>query len=220
MLFRSAAERILDLEGQANGFEARIQELQNQLETRIAELAERAKEGDALKVDIAGLEATLRGQRRELADQGGRLGGLTRECESLQARLTESEARRQELEAALFDREAQLQTLGAEAAELRGLRQDLEARLCESEKAMAQAVVTHEKLQMELMQGIDEREAHLNRLNAGIDAQRERIASLDAEKRELEGHLNEKSARLEALSEAVADLETGIRRASDLTRPV
>jgi len=81
-------------------------------------------------------------------------------------------------------------------------------------------VVTHEKLQMELMQGIDEREAHLNRLNAGIDAQRERIASLDAEKRELEGHLNEKSARLEALSEAVADLETGIRRASDLTRPV
>lgn len=125
-----------------------------------------------------------------------------------------------ELEATLLEKESLLQAASAEAAELRGLRQTLESSLANLEKEMAGAVSLHEKQKLELMQGIDEREAHLNRLNASIDAQRERIASLEREKRELEGHLNEKSARLDALSEAVADLETGIRRASDLTRPV
>jgi len=216
----AAAEKARDLEDRINSYEARIQELQNQLEARNAELAERAKEGDALKVDIAGLEATLRGQRRELADQGGRLGGLTRECETMQAKLTEHEARRLELDATLLEKESLLQTLGTEAAELRQIRQEQEQRLAGLEKEMARLVSVHEQQRLELMQGIDEREGHLNRLNASIDVQRDRIAALDREKRELEGHLNEKSARLDALSEAVADLETGIRRASDLTRPV
>lgn len=217
---RAAAEKARDLQDQINSYEARIQELQNQLEARNADIAERAKEGDALKVDIAGLEATLRGQRRELADQGGRLGGLTRECEAMQAKLTEHEARRLELDATLLEKESLLQTLGTEAAELRQIRQDQEQRLADLEREMARMVSVHEQQRLELMQGIDEREGHLNRLNASIDVQRERIAALDREKRELEGHLNEKSARLDALSEAVADLETGIRRASDLTRPV
>lgn len=216
----AAAEKARDLEDRINSYEARIQELQNQLEARNAELAERAKEGDALKVDLAGLEATLRGQRRELADQGGRLGGLTRECETMQAKLTEHEARRLELDATLLEKESLLQTLGTEAAELRQIRQEQEQRLAGLEKEMARLVSVHEQQRLELMQGIDEREGHLNRLNASIDVQRDRIAALDREKRELEGHLNEKSARLDALSEAVADLETGIRRASDLTRPV
>ncbi len=217
---QAAAEKARDLQDQINSYEARIQELQNQLEARNADIAERAKEGDALKVDIAGLEATLRGQRRELADQGGRLGGLTRECENMQAKLTEHEARRLELDATLLEKESLLQTLGTEAAELRQIRQDQEQRLADLEKEMARMVSVHEQQRLELMQGIDEREGHLNRLNASIDVQRDRIAALDREKRELEGHLNEKSARLDALSEAVADLETGIRRASDLTRPV
>jgi len=216
----AAAEKARDLEDRINSYEARIQELQNQLEARNAELAERAKEGDALKVDLAGLEATLRGQRRELADQGGRLGGLTRECETMQAKLTENEARRLELDATLLEKESLLQSLGTEAAELRQVRQDQEQRLAEMQKEIARLVSVHDQQRLELMQGIDEREGHLNRLNASIDVQRDRIAALDREKRELEGHLNEKSARLDALSEAVADLETGIRRASDLTRPV
>jgi len=217
---QAAAEKTRDLEDQINSYEARIQELQNQLEARNADLAERAKEGDALKVDLAGLEATLRGQRRELADQGGRLGGLTRECENLQAKLTEHEARRLELDATLLEKESLLQSLGSEAEELRQVRQAQEQRLADLEKEMARLVSVHDQQKLELMQGIDEREGHLNRLNASIDVQRDRIAALDREKRELEGHLNEKSARLDALSEAVADLETGIRRASDLTRPV
>ncbi len=216
----AAAEKARDLEDRINSYEARIQELQNQLEARNVDLAERIKEGDALKVDLAGLEATLRGQRRELADQGGRLGGLTRECENLQAKLTEHEARRLELDATLLEKESLLQSLGTEAAELRQIRQDQEQRLSELEKEMTRLVSLHEQQRLELLQGIDEREGHLNRLNASIDVQRDRIAALDREKRELEGHLNERSARLEALSAAVADLETGIRRASDLTRPV
>jgi chromosome segregation ATPase len=217
---QATAEKLRALEDQINGYEARVQELQSQLETRNSDLAERAQEGDALKVDIAGLEATLRGQRRELADQSGRLGSLSRECETMQTRLAEHESRRLELEASLLEKDSQLQSTNAEAAELRRVRQDLEARLAQAEKELARIVVDHEKQQMELMQGIDEREAHLNRLNAGIDAQRERIANLEREKREIEGHLNEKSSRLAALSGAVSDLEAGIRRASDLTRPV
>ena len=281
---QESTEKVRDLEDQINAYEARLQVLQDQLEARNVELTERTKAGDSMKVDIAGLEATLRGQRRELADQGGRLGGLTRDCEIFQSRLAEREAHALDLEATLLDRDsqlqalsteaaelretrrnlesslfnlkqesdtqlqalsseaaelreirqnlesnlsdlaqekdAQLQTISNEAAELREIRQDLESSLSALEQEMAQTVLANEKQQMELMQTISDRDAQLNRLNAGIDAQRERITSVESEKREMEGHLNEKGARLDALREAVSDLETAIRRASDLTRPV
>lgn len=48
-------------------------------------------ECEAMREDRAGLEATLRGQRRELGDQGNRLAGFEREVEELHGRLKAQE---------------------------------------------------------------------------------------------------------------------------------
>lgn len=266
----AASAQLAELQASASAHAARVQELEGQVDEARQEIAERSQEGEALKVDLAGLEATLRGQRRELAEQAGRLGSLTRECEAMLNRAGAAEGRCAELEASLKERDDLLETARAEAAELRELRARMEAELadkeallvstCEARDArieeldrahaeeaqalreeaagfsgqvekltmelaqrqeeLGQLVAGHESQRMELMQGIDEREAQIGRLNGSLDALQQQVAELERGKRELEGHLNEKAARLESLNEVLAGLHDGLRRASDLTRPV
>ncbi len=205
---RSDAE-LASLREETEAREARIRELEAQVEGLRGEI-------DVHRVDIHGLEATLRGQRRELAEQGSRMGALTRECEAQQERIQAAEALVQEREAALAEREAAL--AASEEAHAR-TRTQLEGTCAELERQMARTVSEFESQKMELLHGIDEREAQLGRLGGNLEASQERVAQLEREKRELEGQLNEKAARLESLGQALQDLEQGLRRASDLTRP-
>ena len=200
-------------------------------------------------LDIAGLEATLRGQRRELAEQGSRLGHMEKDAQARNAALEQAEAPRQELEGLLAERESALATreaelaeaLKAHEAELKRARQLHATELAQAQKACDELQTAKDRLQkialereheltrltteserqrIELLQGIDEREGRIGKLEADLAALQEQHAQLDQAKRELDGHLNERTARLESLSEALKDLENGIRRASDLTRPV
>lgn len=227
--------------------EARVVEMQAQRDAKAQELSEKERESEGLKVDVAGFEATLRGQRRELADQGGRLGSLTRECENLQTKLTQLDERTQELARVLSEKMQVLAERDDEISELRRGTQEQEKTLAETtqlledrerdivqlrntkdqlgihcedlEREMTMLVNQHEQQQLELMKGVDEREAQIGRLNSTLEALHEQIANLGREKQVLEGNLNERSARLEALTGAITDLENSIRRASDLTRP-
>lgn len=227
--------------------EAGVVEMQAQRDAKAQELIEKNQEIESLKVDVAGLEATLRGQRRELADQGSRLGSLTRECESMQAKLTQQEERIQELarvlsekmqilaerehelsesraaverlEASLASKEKAFEEREHHIAQLRNTKDQLEIHCEELEQDMAKLVSQHEKQQLELMKGVDEREAQIARLNESLAGSKDRSDALEREKQALEGSLNERSARLEALTGAITDLENSIRRASDLTRP-
>ncbi len=227
--------------------EAGVVEMQAQRDAKAQELIEKNQEIESLKVDVAGLEATLRGQRRELADQGSRLGSLTRECESLQTKLTQQDERIQELarvlsekmqilaerehelsesraaverlEASLASKEKAFEEREHHIAQLRNTKDQLEIHCEELEQDMAKLVSQHEKQQLELMKGVDEREAQIARLNESLAGSKDRSDALEREKQALEGSLNERSARLEALTGAITDLENSIRRASDLTRP-
>lgn len=227
--------------------EAGVVEMQAQRDAKAQELIEKNQEIESLKVDVAGLEATLRGQRRELADQGSRLGSLTRECENMQAKLTQQDERIQELarvlsekmqilaerehelsesraaverlEATLASKEKAFEEREHHIAQLRNTKDQLEIHCEELEQDMAKIVSQHEKQQLELMKGVDEREAQITRLNESLAGLKDRSDALEREKQALEGSLNERSARLEALTGAITDLENSIRRASDLTRP-
>jgi chromosome segregation ATPase/CheY-like chemotaxis protein len=227
--------------------EARVQEMQAQRDAKAQELVEKDREVESLKVDVAGFEATLRGQRRELAEQGGRLGSLTRECEVLQAQLARQDERIQELarllsekmqilaerdfeisevkkaaqeqEKALAERSQILEDREKDVLQLRNTKDQLELHCEDMERDMARIVTQHECQQLELMKGVDEREAQIGQLNAAMEGLREQLACLAREKQALEGNLSERSARLDALTGAISDLEAGIRRASDLTRP-
>lgn len=224
---RNAREESARIKGDAEARLIRVSELEAEVVQR-RELAEgHAREVDVLKVDIAGLEATLRGQRRELAEQGSRLGHMEKEAQARTAALEQAEARRQELEAQLAEREGSLAARDEELArtqqaleELRTAKDRIHKIALEREQELTRLAGESERQRLELLQGIDEREARLARLEADLAALQERHSHLEQEKRELDGHLNERTARLEALSEALRDLENGIRRASDLTRPV
>lgn len=271
-----------ELEEELVAHGARIQAIQQHADEKNNELAERIKEIDALKVDIAGLEATLRGQRRELADQGGKLTTLTRECDSLQAKAGKLESESADLQLRLDETAQSFSRANAENIELKNAKRTLEDKLASLEYQMAERVeqtqtqiaslkgehearladqsqeharlqrekraefeaqlaaqthefeesISHERESresqvLELMKAIEEREGQIRRMDASIETLRERLVELEQDKqtleqtrRSLEGHLNEKTARLEALTGAISDLEVGIRRATDLTRPL
>lgn len=63
------------------------EELRSQMEARLAEVANRDKEFLALKEDYIGLEATLRGQRRELAEQVHSVNSLVQDRDDLKVQL-------------------------------------------------------------------------------------------------------------------------------------
>lgn len=242
-LERQLAEAREDLGRQ----EARVVEMQSQRDAKAQELIDKDREAEGLRVDVAGFEATLRGQRRELADQGGRLGTLSRECENLQNKLTQQDERTQELARALSEKmqvlaerdheisvlqqaaDAQERMLAEktqliedrerDVAQLRNTKEQLDVHCEDLERELTRLGNQHEAQQLELMKGVEEREAQIGHLNATVETQREQIANLEREKLSLDGNLSERSARLEALTGAIADLENSIRRASDLTRP-
>jgi len=196
------------------------QGLQIRLDAMQAELAQRTAEAEAAHVDVAGLEATLRGQRRELASLESRLNILTREHQTQKEKLDSHESSVEELQSTLLERDKTLLDKNKELVDLRSAEDKARTRCAELEKEITQLTNQHERQQMELLRGLDEKEATVARLNATLESQRERITNLEREKQSVEGHLNEATARLDALTGAIGDLENNIRRASDLTRPV
>jgi predicted nucleic acid-binding Zn-ribbon protein len=104
-------------------------------------------------------------------------------------------------------------------AQLRNTKEQLEIHCEELDREISRINAQYEAQQLELMKGVDERDAQLARLNEAFARLQERHAGLEREKQSLEGNLSERSARLEALTGAISDLENSIRRASDLTRP-
>jgi chromosome segregation ATPase len=194
--------------------------LQEQIEAQAKELAEVHAEAEAARVDVGGLEATLRAQRRELANLENRLGTLTKENQSQKEQIEGHESEMEHLTSTVRDRDQALQERDRQLSDLKSSEEKARNRNGELEKEVDQLKTQHERQQMELLRGLDEKETVIGRLNATLESQRERIGTLEHEKQKLEGNLNEQTARLEALTGAISDLENNIRRASDLTRPV
>jgi len=157
-----------------------------------------------LTLEQAGLEATLRGQGRDLAELGEQLRAREAELQASQALVLEREQQ-------LLGKEETLQQnqeeIGRLTAQLAGLRQELD-----------ESKIQHEGERLELMNGLDQKEAELARLNQTLAGQQEAHAALEREKQSVHGQLSEHRDRLKNLDSLLTDLQEQLRRGSDLAR--
>lgn len=150
-------------------------------------------EAQSLRQDATGLEATLKGQGLQLAQ--------------LQTRLETAEAaaaRVPELEVELGTKQENLEKMGNEIFAISAQRNDLQQRLEDSEHA-------REQERMELMQGLDAKEAELQRAAADLD-------HAQHEGQEVLGRLAERNDRLQSLSTLLEELTERLRKGADLAR--
>jgi chromosome segregation ATPase len=157
-----------------------------------------------LHLEVAGLEATMRGQGRDLAELGAKLTQAEGELEAHKGRLAERERE------ALSKGEA-LQVLQEEhnllALQLGELRQHLD-----------ETTIQHEGEKLELMNGLDQRETELIQLRQSLATQKEAQATLEREHQSLQGQLAEHRDRFQNLDAMLQEITEKLRRGSDLVR--
>ncbi|HEY3400937.1 MAG TPA: response regulator [Geothrix sp.] len=186
-----------ELVGQHSGLEGLHQ-------SALLEVANHKEKAHLLQLELAGLEATMRGQGRDLAELGIRLRQVEAELEASQAQTLEREQQLQARQEALQERQAELDRLTAQIAEL---RQQLD------EKA-----IQHDGERLELMNGLDQKEAQLSRLSQTLAEQQESYAVLEREKQAAHGQLSEHRDRLQNLDALLQEVQERLRRGSDLAR--
>lgn len=170
----------------------------------LLEVAGYKEKAHMLQLELAGLEATLRGQGRDLAELGEQVRAREAELEASQARVLEREQQ-------LLGKEEVLQQnqeeIGRLTAQLAGLRQELD-----------ETKIQHEGERLELMNGLDQKEAELGRLHQSLEVQQQAHAALEREKQSVHGQLSEHRDRLKNLDGLLTDLQEQLRRGSDLAR--
>ncbi len=173
----------------------------DEAQRRVQEQSERIQ---ALEWDLEGKEATLRAQGRDLADLETRAKALEGDAEALRGRVAE-------LEAALRAQEE----AGAQA---QAARDRLTGACTDLERQLGKAVGQHEAERMELLEGIDHKEAEIGRLKEVLEAARQSATSLESEVNNLQSALADRNDRLGALASVLGDLGEKIQRGSDLTK--
>lgn len=193
-----------ELERGHGELQARQDELGSALEAERRQVQAHAERVQALEWDLEGKEATLRAQGRDLADQEARAKALDGEAESLRGRVAELEAGQRAQE------EEKAQQLAA--------RDRLMAACTDLERQLGKAVGQHEAERMELLEGLDAKEAEIGRLKEAIEGARQTAAGLQSEIASLQSALADRNDRLGALASVLGDLGEKIQRGSDLTR--
>ncbi|NTW86920.1 MAG: response regulator [Holophagaceae bacterium] len=161
------------------------------------------EKAQGLQLETAGLEATLRSQGRELVEQGVLLQQREQEAEAIRAQV--------------FERDEQLQAKGAELQQHLEEVARLAAQLAELRQGFDQARLQHESEQLELMSGLDLKEAEVTQLNETLAEQREAREGVEREKQAIQGQLAEHRDRLQSLHGLLAEIQEQLRRGSDLT---
>ncbi len=187
---------------------ARLDGLHQSALLEVAGFKERAH---GLQMEMAGLEATLRGQGRDLAELGDQLRQREAELATSQAALEASQSAVVEREHQLLAKEEILQQHLGEVArlttELTNLHQDFSA-----------ATIQHEGERLELMNGLDQKDVELARLNQALAEQAQAHGELEREKQAVHGQLAEHRDRLQNLDGLLKDIQDQLRRGSDLVR--
>ncbi len=170
----------------------------------LLEVAGYKEKAHTLQLELAGLEATLRGQGRDLAELGTQLRQREAELEASQARVLEGEQQllaRQEVVQQHQDEIAHL------TFQLGGMHQELD-----------EARIQHEGERLELMDGLDHKDAEIARLNQALTAQQEAHATVEREKQAVHGQLSDHRDRLKNLDVLLQEIQDKLRRGSDLAR--
>ena len=94
----------------------------------------------------------------------------------------------------------------------------LEAQLTGVRRELEEARILHEGERLELMNGLDQKEAEISRLNQVLTEQREAHGILEREKQAVHGQLSEHRDRLQNLDGLLQEIQDKLRRGSDLAR--
>ena len=156
------------------------------------------------QLELAGLEATMRGQGRDLAELGDQLHASEKELAAGQAQVLERDQQLLAHKEILQQNQEEITRLTAGMA---GVLQQLDV-----------ARIQHEGQQLELMNGMDQKDAEIQRLNEAMGGQQEAFAALEREKQTLHGQLSEHRDRLQNLDGLLQDIQEKLRRGSDLAR--
>ncbi|MDP1832009.1 MAG: hypothetical protein Q8K67_08115 [Geothrix sp.] len=170
----------------------------------LLEVAGTKEKAHTYQLELAGVEATMRGQGRDLAELGVQLRLREAELEASQAQILERDQQilaRQEIIQQHQDEITRL------TAQLAGLLQELD-----------EAKIQHEGEQLELMNGLDQKEAEIARLNQALADHQEAQGALEREKQSLHGQLSEHRDRLQNLDGLLQEIQDKLRRGSDLAR--
>ncbi|MBK8790963.1 MAG: response regulator [Holophagaceae bacterium] len=221
-------EHAAALAGKDEAFAAKQQELeaaqvaQTQLHTTIEELVAQhtslegvhqatllevvgyKEKAHGYQLEVAGLEATMRGQGRDLAELGARLRQVETELEASQALVLERDQQLLAKQEILQQHQEEITHLGGQLATV---RQDLD-----------EAQILHDGQRLELMNGLDQKEAELMRLNQVIGELQDSHAALEREKQAVHGQLSEHRDRLRNLDGLLQEIQDKLRRGSDLAR--
>lgn len=155
-----------------------------------ADLQEREARLTHLQEELSGMEATLRGQGRELAGLQEKLPALESEAERLREELA--------------TKQANLEKMGNEIFAISAQRNDLQQKYEDCAHA-------REQERMELMRGLDEKEAELHR-------RQETVQRLEREKQALEGQMAERNDRMASLGALLEEAAERLRKASELNK--
>jgi chromosome segregation ATPase len=156
------------------------------------------------QLEMAGLEATMRGQGRDLAELGTQLRQREAELESSQTQILERDQQ-------LLAKQEIIQQLQEELTHLTG-------QLAGSQQKLSEANTLHEGERLELMKGLDRKEAEISRLNQALADQQEAHGILEREKQAIHGQLSEHRDRLQNLNGLLQEIQDKLRRGSDLAR--
>ena len=200
---------------------ADLQRLTEELEATRADLTNQAQMAmDNMESNLL-LQAQME-EAREEAVQHLQTERSLQEAQERQQRLDTElqglEARCQDLLARCELQQMNIQDLEARCGECKLNRERLEGAFAELELQVATMEANHEQQQLELLAGIDEREARLGRLQTTLEAQQERLFTLEQQNTDLVDKARTRGQRLLSLNELLADLEDKAHQALDLVR--
>jgi DNA repair exonuclease SbcCD ATPase subunit len=202
---------------------AEQQRLQEREGAANASLAEKEQQAMDTMESNQLLQAQLE-EAKELRDQLHQAERLAQEAQERAARMEADHEQQAAQVRDLLERCEQQEAAGlALEAERDGhasARMAMEGAHAELEQRLAAMAASHELQQHELLTGIDDREAQLGRLQASLDAQRERLSTLEQQKADLENQVMADSGRMMAINDLLTDLEGRAREALNLTRSV
>ncbi|HET8900919.1 MAG TPA: hypothetical protein VFM84_03185, partial [Holophagaceae bacterium] len=168
------------------------------------ELAQHKDRAAQLKDEVTGLETTVRGQGRQMAQ--------------MQDALTEAETKLKAAEEKAAKAAEALKTAEETNA---GLAKDIETAMRDAKelrKELDEAKARHDQERMELMNGMDSKEAELGRHKEQLKASQESASALEKEKQGLSGQLADHGDRLKALASLMEELGEKLRQGSGLAK--
>jgi len=173
-------------------------------QSALLEVAEYKEKAHTSQLEVAGLEATMRGQGRDLAELGAQLHQREGELEACQTQLLERDQQLLAKQEIIQQHEEEITQL---TAQLTNVHQELD-----------EAKIQHEGERLELMNGLDQKETEILRLNRTVTEHQEAHSALEREKQAVHGQLSEHRDRLQNLDGLLQEIQDKLRRGSDLAK--